>query len=75
MYIYLYIHKNQQIKLFLSNSLLIDKLNLKISFRMLRQIGLIHLFCSPYLPQGSYRISFCLSFFLTRAIQTSKYHL
>ena len=37
MYIYiLYI-------IFLSNSLLIDKLNLKIPFKMLIQIGLIHL--------------------------------
>ena len=49
--------EKQQIKLFLSNSLLIDKLNLKIYFKMLSQIGLIYLFCSPYLPQGSYRIS------------------
>ena len=43
--------------LFSSNSLLVDKLNLKISVKMLIQIVLIHLFCSPYLPKGSYRIS------------------
>ena len=57
--------------------LLIDKLNLKISFKMLRQIGLIHLFCSPYLPQGSklQNFYFCLLFFLTRTIKTSKYLL
>ena len=40
-------------ELFLSNSLLIDTLNLKIAFKMLSQIGLILLFCSPYLPQAT----------------------
>ena len=50
-YIYIYIYyiiREATIKPFLSNSLLIDKFNLKIYFKMLsRQIGLIHLFCSP----------------------------
>ena len=65
-----YIYEKQQIKLFSSNSLLIDKLNLKIFRKILSQIGLFHLFCSPYLPQGSYRTSICLPF-LTKFIQTS----
>ena len=34
-----YIYEKQQIKLFSSNSLLIDKLNLKITRKMLSQIG------------------------------------
>ena len=34
------------------------------SLKMLSQIGLIHFFCSPYLPLGSYRISiFVFPFF------------
>ena len=50
--------------LFSSNSLLIEKLDLKISVKMLIRIGLIHLFCSPYLPKDSYRISiFVFPFF------------
>ena len=62
-FIYLKIYSYIAI-LFSSNSLLIDKLNLKISVKMLIQIGLIHLFCSPYLPKDSYRISiFVFPFF------------
>ena len=30
-----------------------DKLNLKIFLKMLSQIGLIHIFCSPYLPAAT----------------------
>ena len=50
--------------LFSSDSSLMNKLNLKISVKMVIQIGLIQLFCSPYLPKGSHRISiFVLPFF------------
>ena len=64
-YIYIYIIREatNKIKLFSSNGLLIDKLNQKISLKMLRQIGLIHLFCSPYLPRGSIGFLFLSSIF------------
>ena len=52
-YIYIYIIREATNKTVFIKCLLIDKMNLKISFKMLNQIGLIHLFCSPFLPQGS----------------------
>ena len=69
-YIYIYIYciylkiYSYTAILFSSNSSLINKLNLNISVKMVIQIGLIQLFCSPYLPKGSHRISiFVLPFF------------
>ena len=69
-----YIYEKEQIKLFSSNTLLIDKLNLKFNRKMLSQIGLIHLFCSPFFHEAGSSTTgllqdfyFCLNFF-TRAI-------
>ena len=47
-----YINKTVFIKKFADR-----QIELKNNHKMLSQIGLIRLFCSPYLPQGSYRIS------------------
>ena len=76
-----YSYEKQQIKLFLQKSLLIDKLNYKITSNMSNQIGLIYSsLLSSLLPQGSTTMLLFLSFLLyqglhKQAISFSRRHL